>query len=198
MKAKKDEKKLETARKLCISDGEINMLFAKEADRRMIYDMSMAESEIVLSMFDNKEDFRWEDIRDEEPEYFDEEASLNKYLLIEYNTEIIGFFCSIHHQAQVENVEFHIWFVSKKYTGRGLGTRVVTMMKEYIRNTYKLNTFVMRPWIRNPQAIRTYEKCGFKIVEEFDLNQYFTPREVEKYGNGAYTVEETVNMISSN
>lgn len=185
------------SRKICVSDGEINMLFAKESDRRLIYDMSTENIEIILSMFDDPAEFRWEDIRDEKAEFFDENPSLNKYLLIQYNNEIIGMFIHLYHKAPIINEEFHIWFVSRKYTGRGLGTRVVSMMKNYIHEKYNINTFMMRPWIKNPQAIRTYEKCGFKIDNDFNLKSYFTSEEIEKYGNGAYSVEETVNMIAT-
>ncbi len=183
-------------RKICISDNEINMLFAQEADRRMIYDKSIEDINIILSMFDNPDDFKWQDIRDEKDEFFDEIASLNKYLLIEYNNEIVGIFYHTNHLAKIENIEFHIWFVSKKYTGKGLGTRVVTMMKKYLNEMYGATVFMMRPWIKNPQAIRTYEKCGFEIMPNFNLNAYFTADEIAIYGNGAYTVEETVNMIA--
>lgn len=183
-------------RKICISDGEINMLLATEADRSLIYNMSIENPDIILSMFDNLDEFKWEYFRDEKNEFFDEKESLNNYLIIQYNNEIVGFFIHIHHLAPIDNEEFHIWFISRKHTGKGLGTRVVTMMKNYIHEVYGIKTFMMRPWIKNPQAIRTYEKCGFKIEKNFDLNLYFTPDEIKKDGNGAYSVEETVNMIA--
>lgn len=183
-------------RKICASDGEINMLFAREEDRSLIYKMSIQNNDILLSMFDDPSEFKWEHIRDEKCEFFNEKESLNNYLIIQYNNEIVGFFIHLHHLSPINNEEFHIWFISKNYTGKGLGTRVVTMMKNYIHKTYGINTFIMRPWIKNPQAIRTYEKCGFKIIKDFDLNLYFTPKEIEKDGNGAYSVEETVNMVA--
>ncbi len=183
-------------RKICVSDNEINMMYAQENDRRLIYDLSVVDSQIILSMFENPDDFKWEDIRDEEAEFFDEKESMNKYLLIEYNDEIIGIFYHTLHKAYIKNVEFHIWFVSKKYMGRGLGTRVVSMMKNYIHTKYGINTFIMRPWIKNLQAIRTYKKCGFEIERHFKLDNYFTADEIAEYGNGAYAVEETINMVA--
>ncbi len=184
------------SRKICVSNGELNMLFAQEADRRLLYDLSMADSEIVLSMFPDVSDFSWEDIRDEKAEFFNEQETQNKYLFIEYNKEIVGIFYHTYHDAPIANVEFHIWFVSKKHTGKGFGTKVVSMMKEYVHTKYAVNTFLMRPWIKNPQAIRTYEKCGFKQISEFEVEKYYTSDEIAKYGNGAYSEEETVNMVA--
>ncbi len=183
-------------RKSCVSDDVVKLLYAKEHDRRFIYDISVQDSEIILSMFDDPNDFSWEDIRDEKAEFFDETASMNKYLLIEHNNEIIGVFYHTHHNSNIENVEFHIWFVSKKYTGKGLGTKVVLLMKDYIYSVYGITVFLMRPWVKNPQAVRAYEKCGFEVIENFNLNDYFTKEEISAYGNGAYSVEETVNMVA--
>ncbi len=183
-------------RKECVSNGELTMLFAQESDRRLLYDLSMEDSEIILSMFNNLSDFRWEDIRDEKAEFFNERDSLNKYLFIEYNKEIVGIFYHTYHDAPITNVEFHIWFVSKKHTGKGIGTKAVSMMKNYLHQKFDINTFLMRPWTKNPQAIHTYEKCGFKQIHDFDIHQFFTPDEIEKYGNGAYSEEETANMLA--
>jgi len=183
-------------RRICVTASELNLLFARESDRRLIYDMSVKDTQIILSMFDKPADFRWEEFRDEKKEFFDEQPSLNKYLLIEYNNEIIGVFCHVHHPAHIVNMEFHIWFVSTKYTGRGFGPKVVQMMKEYINKSYQIDTFMMRPWIKNPRAIRSYEKCGFEVKAAFDLTLFFTAEEIAKHGNGAYCVEETVNMIA--
>ncbi len=184
-------------RNLCVTDGTFNLLYAKETDRRLIYDLSMEDHSIILSMFNHVEEFSWNEIRDEHAEFFDETASCNKYLFIEYENEIIGIFYHTRHDAPIDNVEFHIWFISKKFTGKGLGTRVVSLMKEYIHKTYNITTFIMRPWIKNPQAIRTYEKCGFKIKNDFDLTLFFTAEEISKHGNGAYCIEETVNMVAN-
>ncbi len=184
-------------RKTCICQGDIKMLFAKEGDRRLIYDMSVSDANIIKSMFEDPDDFSWEDIKHEKDEFFNEKPSMNKYLLIEYGNEIIGVFYHTHHEAVIDNVEFHIWFFGVKHTGKGLGTKVVNIMKNYISETYNINTFIMRPWIKNPAAVRTYEKCGFEIVRQFDLNLYFTDDFIAKYGNGAYNVEETVNMVAT-
>ncbi len=183
-------------RNVYIAKDEITMLYARESDRAFIYEQSTMDPQIVLSMFDDPSEFRWEEFRDEKAKFFDETASIYKYLLIEYQQEIVGVFYHTCHLAPIKNVEFHIWFFSNKFTGKGLGTRVVSMMKDYIHSTYGITCFMMRPWIKNPRAIHTYEKCGFVVQKDFELSKYFTQEEIELYGYGAYSVEETVNMIA--
>ena len=182
-------------RAICIQQDEIRLLFAQESDRRFLYDLTFEDESVVSSMFHNADEFHWEEIQTAAPVFFDGTKGLSKYLFIEYQQEIIGVFCHDHHDAPINTMEFHIWMRASKYTGRGIGSRVLNMMIPYIHETYGITTFLMRPWIHNPRAVHVYEKCGFKIVDPFDLSAHFTKEEIEKYGNGAYTVEETVNMV---
>lgn len=182
-------------RNICVSIDKINLLFANESDRRLIYELALEDKEVALSMFNKSTDFHWEELRDEKNFYFDEQPGRSKYLLIEYDKEIIGVFCHVHHAALIENIEFHIWMRSLKYTGRGIGTQVLNTMLKYLKDKYDINTFLMRPWTKNIRAVATYKKCGFEVVENFPLTSYFTKEEVALYGNGAYSEEETVNMV---
>ena len=182
-------------RKVYIENDEIKLLFAKEADRKLIYDLSFEDMDVILSMFDKPEDFHWEELRDAESFYFDEKDGKSKYLLIQYENKIVGVFCHVYHDAVIENMEFHIWLRSTKYTGKGIGTKVLNMMLNKINEQYEIDTFLMRPWIKNPRAVKTYEKCGFEVKSNFNLCDYFTKSEIEIHGNGAYSVEETVNMV---
>ena len=182
-------------RNICIENEEIRMLFAKESDRELMHKMSIADESIVLSMFDTVEDFKSEEFEHADPEFFNGVEGKSKYLFIEYNNEIVGFFCHDYHPAKIDNMELHIWMASSKYTGKGIGTKVLNMMINYIKEKYNINTFLMRPWTKNIRAIKTYEKCGFKVMDDFKLENYFTDKEIEKYGNGAYCEEETANMI---
>ena len=182
-------------RKTYLENEDIKLLFAKDEDRRFIYDLTFEESDVILSMFDDESGFHWEELRDERDVFFNEKPDLDKYLLIEYNSEIVGVFCHNYHNAPIENMEFHIWMRAMKYTGKGIGTRVLRMMIEHINKEYNINTFIMRPWTKNPRAVSAYKKCGFEVKENFELEKYFTKEEIEKYGNGAYVEEETVNMV---
>ena len=187
---------LENSHTLCCAEGELQLYYAREGDRRMIYDLSTQEPAIILSMFDDVSKFRWEDIRDEAAAYFDGSPGPSKYLIIQYKAETIGFFIHVHHPAIIANMELHIWFCSKKHTGNGLGQRCVNLMKAHLHATQQVERFLMRPWTKNPYAIRAYQKCGFDIIDDFDLSLYFTHEEIAKYGNGAYSPEETCNMLA--
>ena len=174
--------------------GKINLLYARESDRKLIYELTIEDKEVISSMFNSINDFHWEEIRDEKSIFFDEKPSRDKYLLIEYEKEIIGVFCHISHDSLIKNIEFHIWLRSMKYAGVGIGTKILSTMLEYLHKEYSIDTFLMRPWIKNTRAVHTYNKCGFEIVENFILNNYFTKEEILLHGNGAYVEEETVNM----
>lgn len=182
-------------RKICRSTDTINLLFAQETDRRLIYDLSIEDNDVILSMFNQPSDFHWAELRDEKPIYFNGEAGHSKYLLIEQGGQIVGVFCHVFHDAPIQNMELHIWMRGMKHTGKGIGSQVLTAMMDYLSQNYAITTFLMRPWTKNPRAVHVYQKCGFHIEADFDLTSYFTEAEIALHGNGAYTVEETVNML---
>ncbi len=183
-------------RTVCVANEKIKLLFAQERDRRLIYELSLEDENVILAMFNHAEDFRWEELESEKSDFFDGQPGLSKYLFIEYCGEIVGVFCHEYHDALVPNMEFHIWLRSTKYIGKGIGPQSVQLMREHISKEYGVETFLMRPWIKNLRAIKVYQKCGFEIIEDFVLEDYYTKDEIEQYGNGPYLKDETVNMVA--
>lgn len=56
--------------------------------------------------------------------------------------------------------------------GSGLGTKLVTLMKEYLFNVLNVDRIVMDPQTWNTRAIRCYEKCGFSKVKLLPKNEW--------------------------
>jgi aminoglycoside 6'-N-acetyltransferase len=51
-----------------------------------------------------------------------------------------------------------------QYWNRGLGTRLVHMMKSYLTGKLGADRIVMDPQVWNERALRCYERCGFRKV----------------------------------
>lgn len=51
-----------------------------------------------------------------------------------------------------------------EYWNRGLGTELITIMVNYLIEKHDANKIYMDPQVRNPRALRCYEKAGFKKV----------------------------------
>jgi len=72
------------------------------------------------AMFENEDNFNWAELRDEEGHFFGSEPGKNKYLLIQYQGDIIGTISHTHNNGKLENLELDMWLRSAKYTGKGI------------------------------------------------------------------------------
>ncbi|TDL31548.1 N-acetyltransferase [Jeotgalibacillus sp. S-D1] len=115
---------------------------------------------------------------------FDEKRVLEKFFrelnneakcIIEYDHEPIGYL----QYYEVDNGTKFMYGVNDKkcvfgmdqfvgetaYWNKGIGTRLIGEMTEYLFVEYKADSIVMDPQVRNKRALHVYEKCGFKKVK---------------------------------
>jgi aminoglycoside 6'-N-acetyltransferase len=61
-----------------------------------------------------------------------------------------------------------------QYWNKGIGTRLVTGMVQYLLEEKGATIVIMDPQVRNTRAIQCYEKCGFekvKFLPEHELHE---------------------------
>ena len=63
--------------------------------------------------------------------------------------------------------EYDMFIGELEYLLRGIGTKVVDYINNYIYENYLCDCIVLRPFKRNKRAIKCYEKSGFEIVDEY-------------------------------
>jgi len=87
------------------------------------------------------------------------------------NGEAIGG-CDLKFFPNDERAQVGIMIGEEKYLGKGLGTEVIKILRDYVFRTWKINRLELTVHINNPRAIKCYEKCGFKIEgTHFDLHK---------------------------
>jgi len=183
-------------RQLYTEKNEIKLLYAENTDRQLIYDMVFEEDDTWKAMIENKEDFPLSALRDEENYFFGAAPGLSKYLLIEWNNEIIGSISHTYNDGKIPNLELDMWLRSSKYTGKRLGSSAMKLLIDSLVRDYGIKTFIIRPWIKNPRAVKAYEKCGFVVIDTFNPEDYYG-KYLEVAAQGDFGVEETVNMVFS-
>lgn len=183
-------------RNLYVKKDNIALFYAEEADRELIYNMAFEEDAIWQSMFDCKKDFDWAEIRDEEPQFFSNRPGYSKYLLIEYDSQIIGTISHTYNDGKIPNMELDMWLRSVKYLGKGIGTKVIKILVDRLVEDKGITTFIIRPWTKNPRAIKAYKKCGFVAIETFAPEDYYG-KYLDRWGQGNYPEGENMNMILS-
>ena len=173
----------------------ISLICAGQSDKRMIYDMANEEKDIHDMMFcgENTE-YTWDEFNEYEDEYFTGTPCRNNYWLIKLDDEVIGTISHSYNDAKIENMELDIWLRSVKYTGKGYGTDAINQLTDYLIKRYDTKTFMMRPGKHNIGAIKCYEKCGFKITDDFNPADYYTA-DMSEWLDGDYGVDGTVNMV---
>jgi RimJ/RimL family protein N-acetyltransferase len=62
------------------------------------------------------------------------------------------------------NAEFGIFIGDKSYWGKGFGKEATMLILDYGFNVLNLHNIFLRVYSFNKNAIKLYEKCGFKII----------------------------------
>ena len=113
----------------------------------------------------------WEEFdKDYEPYYFSDDLPLmGRCFVIQLDGKAIGQINYNEINVEEKQVELDIWLAGSQYTGQGFGTDAILSLCDYLRKEYDCKRFVMAPSARNPRAVRTYQKAGFKVVEEIPM-----------------------------
>lgn len=114
----------------------------------------------------------WEDfMNDYTPQYFnDTNPEKGKSFIIEAEGEEVG---QINYNDidRINNtVELDIWLSGSSRTRKGFGTDAINTLCSFLHQTLRCNTFILAPSARNKNAIRAYEKCGFRQTDNVPDN----------------------------
>ena len=108
-----------------------------------------------------------------------ESMSLDKhdYFLVKKSMRGIGF-AQVNHNSGFANgsreysddsVEIFKLYLLQKYTGKGIGTRFMTMMTDYYGND-SYNKIFSTVWSLSPRALKFYKKNGFHVQGQLEYN----------------------------
>ncbi len=103
-----------------------------------------------------------------DPHYLDGTApELGRCFLILVDGEPVGqvTYNDIVEREGRRQVELDIWMRSAAFCGKGYGTDALEALCGYLHKTFGVEQFMVQPSARNPRAIRSYEKVGFKRLE---------------------------------
>lgn len=63
--------------------------------------------------------------------------------------------------------EYDLFIGEEEYLNKGIGKKIIDSINDIIYKKYNADSIILRPFKRNERAIKCYEKCGFKIVDEY-------------------------------
>lgn len=91
--------------------------------------------------------------------------------IINYDDKDIGFVQIYKYENDIDlkydnAYEYDIFIGEEEYLNKGIGKDIVNSINNMIfKNT---DTIILRPFKRNEKAIKCYQKCGFKLIKEYD------------------------------
>jgi len=190
------EKEFEQTQKN-IHGERIILEFATLEDKKQIYDM-LVSPEVKDFMFSPEHpEPAWEEFSSGEPDnlFRGSPSEEGSYLLIKVGGMVIGSVCYYIHSGRVKVVELDVWISKTQYLGKGYGTEALQLVMSFVVSHYGIRTFIIRPWVKNTNAIKAYKKCGFVEFEVSRLKDFYSDELLTEYGEGDYGSDETVNLI---
>ena len=133
----------------------------------------------------------WEQFySDYQPHFFDgTDEEKGRSFIIELDGRSIGHINYDRLDLTRRQAELDIWMRSSKYCGHGYGSDAINVLVSFLQSKYNVEQFILRPSLRNPRAIRAYERAGFvKVCMSYE-------EQARLYGKGDYL--DDVLMIKS-
>ena len=97
-------------------------------------------------------------------------------LIIQYENQDIGLIqiykfpndITLKELNNYKNIyEYDIFIGEKEYLSKGIGTTIINLINQKIYSKYNADAIILRPFKRNIRAIKCYQKCNFKIINEY-------------------------------
>ena len=101
------------------------------------------------------------------------EQERQKLFIIQSNNEDIGFAQIYKYnndlpvEATPNTYEYDLFIGEGEYLNKGIGKEVMDIMINKIRDEYKGDSILLRPFKRNIRSIKCCLKCGFKEIYEY-------------------------------
>ncbi|WP_028042160.1 GNAT family N-acetyltransferase [Candidatus Stoquefichus massiliensis] len=89
-----------------------------------------------------------------------------------YNEQLVGFaMYGLWHEQNQDRVWLDRYLIDKRYQGQGLGKKILAQLLEHIYAEYQCQEIYLSLYDDNHRAMHLYQKFGFIITGEKDMNQ---------------------------
>ncbi|MCL2569400.1 MAG: GNAT family N-acetyltransferase [Oscillospiraceae bacterium] len=114
--------------------------------------------------------------------------------LILHSQEPIGFISYSSYHLKPQKAELDIWMSCEANCGKGCGTDAIVALGEYLNQALDIQELIMRPSIKNTNAIKSYKKAGL-VESNMPADAYMLDEYIALHGDGEYGTDGTVLLI---
>lgn len=148
---------------------------AVESDRQKIFEWLTASDLTKYMMgppnYPESKILSWEEFcEDFTIDFFKDTGNeKGRCFIIFVDREEVGTLCYDLFDREKDRVVLDIWMKSEGYCGKGYGPEALNILCEHINKTYGISTFQISPSARNPRAVASYVKAGFKFIKKLTV-----------------------------
>ena len=128
-------------------------------------------------------------------------------VIIEYNNNPIGYgqiykmydelYTDYHYPKTNEIVYGMDQFIGEpEYWSKGIGTQYIKMILEFLKKERNANAVILDPHKNNQRAIRSYQKAGFRIIEDLPEHELYEGKKEDCYLM-EYRYEDNVSNVKA-
>jgi len=114
--------------------------------------------------------------------------------IIAHNKESVGFVSYSSYHLKPYKAELDIWLNSEANCGKGFGTDALVALGDYLNKTLEINELIIRPSVKNINAIKSYKKSGFE-ESNMPACDYLLEEYLSLYGDGDYGENQTALLV---
>lgn len=112
-----------------------------------------------------KQHFSLQDIQAHIQRCMADSARYDFAICLNSTNEMIGELSILEINHLPAHAEFRIAMSRVKWTGQGYGSEAIELVKDFVFNQLKLQTLGLQVFGHNARGQRTYEKCGFQVID---------------------------------
>ena len=141
-------------------------LINQESEFRKLY--KWCSQEYIYEWFEQKK-LSYEEIVDKYTNKLNDKKQ--DLLIIQCDGKDIGYTQIYKYDGKIDNYknlyEYDLFIGDINYLSKGIGTIIVKEINNLIYSKYNADGIILRPFKRNIRAIKCYEKCGYKVINEY-------------------------------
>lgn len=173
--------------------GNIRLRPAKLSDKRNVFNW-LTNSNLTKEMmgypkFSDVKIPTWKEFHNDYLDFYFDGSKLLKgqsFIIIENENEV-GHINYNGIDEKEMSTFIDIWLKEKTYTGRGIGTKAIEILSNYLLEKFKCRRIYVAPSSRNITAIKSYKKAGFRLSDivlsdsEKDYHDYIVLVKIMKH-----------------
>lgn len=173
---------------MIIEDNDLKIRTLRDNDFPILY--KWLTDERVLEFYEGRDKkYTLETIREHFTEPWEDEVIR---VIIEYQGIPIGYgqvykmydelYEDYHYPKSEEIVYGMDQFIGETdYWSKGIGTRYIKLIFEFLKRNRKADAVILDPHKNNPRAIRSYQKAGFRIIEDLPEHELHEGKKEDCY-----------------